>query len=127
LRRLAVVEQPPRRHARVWAAVLATAALLLIAVTVAWLVAPRTGVDDRVATPEIVPQAAPQTGHAAAVATAVEAELRWDDPWEDRLAQVDRAIAGFSLHSYSGDASLQVLDEQVSQIGKDLNQEPQDL
>lgn len=142
--RLATVARPPRRHSSAWVAVLAAAALVLLTVTIGWWAVQRLGAGSGPASPEIVETPAPQVDQVATDRTrtpapaapdsgsappkeslatdtvAADAELSWDDQWDERLAQVDRVLIGLRTCSYSGDASLQMLDEQLQQIGKDL-------
>ena len=102
--------------------VLALAAALLLAVTASWAsYRHRGGVDkspgpDLVAAHSNVPTPEPSTVDGAAVR-----EYNWDDSFDEQLTQVDETIARLRSPWRDHDSSLLVLNEQLQQIGQELD------
>lgn len=111
--------RPPRWQDRVWA----LAAALLLAVTASWAGQRHGGGVDKSPGSDL---AAAANSHVSApdpsaAEGAAAREYNWDDSFDEQLTQVDEAIARLRSPWRDDDSSLLVLNEQLQQIGQELD------
>ena len=116
---LAHLRESPPQAWRHWVGVGVLAASLLVAVAAGWLWLRAGRSPDSPTSGEVAELRQPANSRTP----AANGEFRWDDSWDERLAQLDQKFVSLRSWASPGEVSLRVMDEQLQQIDREMNAE----
>lgn len=116
-----------RQRLQHWLGIVALAAALLLAVSGAWLGLRSGQRPSRPSSSDMAGSSSQPTPSAAPTtlprSISPNDEIRWDDAWDEKLAQVDQSLASLHHGLDLGDTSFQIVDQQLQQLSQEMKTE----